>query len=173
MFVFLKTSLSNDALGSPLCKGSLHNSEVASSEYVQAESDLTFMGLAVFQTPLKEGSEPALKMLKESSHQLVMITGDAALTACFTAAKVHIVDRPVLILACSEAGATTTGVFISNSHLSSRSIAKVSSHSENHSFHYSKRVFVGSTYHTSFRISIHWSHSSTDFFSVHGFVKSP
>ncbi len=37
-------------------------------------------------------------MLADSRHQLVMITGDAALTACHVAAQVHIVDRPVLIL---------------------------------------------------------------------------
>lgn len=38
------------------------------------------------------------RMLKDSSHQLVMITGDAALTACYAASQVHIVTRPVLIL---------------------------------------------------------------------------
>lgn len=43
-------------------------------------------------------SEPALAELAGSSHQLVMITGDAPLTACHAAAHVHIVDRPVLIL---------------------------------------------------------------------------
>lgn len=37
-------------------------------------------------------------MLRESRHQLVMITGDAPLTACHTAAQVHIVTRPALIL---------------------------------------------------------------------------
>lgn len=37
-------------------------------------------------------------MLKDSSHQLVMITGDAALTACHTASKVHIVTRECLVL---------------------------------------------------------------------------
>lgn len=68
----------------------------------QAERDLTYLGLAVFHTPLKEGSAPALKMLAQSSHQLVMITGDAPLTACFTAAQVHITDRPVLILHCDQ-----------------------------------------------------------------------
>lgn len=48
--------------------------------------------------PSQADSEPALRMLAESRHQLVMITGDAALTACHVAAQVHIVDRPVLIL---------------------------------------------------------------------------
>lgn len=36
--------------------------------------------------------------VQDASHQLVMITGDAPLTACHAAAQVHIVDRPVLIL---------------------------------------------------------------------------
>lgn len=62
------------------------------------EHDLIFGGFAVLRCPLKEESEPALKMLKDSSHQLVMITGDAPLTACYTASQVHIVDRPVLLL---------------------------------------------------------------------------
>ena len=64
----------------------------------EAEGGLEFGGFAVLQCPLKPESEPALKMLKESSHQLVMITGDAPLTACHAASRVHIVDRPVLIL---------------------------------------------------------------------------
>lgn len=64
----------------------------------EAESDLVFAGFAVLQCPLKPESEPALRMLKEASHQLVMITGDAPLTACHAASSVHIVDRPVLIL---------------------------------------------------------------------------
>jgi len=42
----------------------------------------------VFRSPLKEDSEPALRMLRESQHQLIMITGDAPLTACHTAAQV-------------------------------------------------------------------------------------
>ena len=62
------------------------------------EQGLTFGGFAVLRCPLKAESEPALKMLKDSSHQLVMITGDAPLTACYTAAQVHVVDRPVLLL---------------------------------------------------------------------------
>ncbi|GIL88698.1 hypothetical protein Vretimale_17282 [Volvox reticuliferus] len=62
------------------------------------ESELNFVGFAVFQCPLKPESEPALSALAASSHQLVMITGDAPLTACYAAARVHIVTRPVLVL---------------------------------------------------------------------------
>lgn len=43
---------------------------------------------SLLQCPLKPESEPALKALADSSHQLVMITGDAPLTACFAASKV-------------------------------------------------------------------------------------
>lgn len=63
----------------------------------EAESGLTFAGFAVFACPLKSESEPSLRVLKESSHQLVMITGDTPLTACFAAGRLHIIDRPVLI----------------------------------------------------------------------------
>lgn len=50
------------------------------------------------QCPLKPESEPALAALAASSHMLVMITGDAPLTACHAAAQVHIVQRPALVL---------------------------------------------------------------------------
>ncbi|PSC72522.1 putative manganese-transporting ATPase PDR2 [Micractinium conductrix] len=69
-----------------------------------AESGLTFAGFAIFRSPLKEDSEPALRMLRESCHQLVMITGDAPLTACHTAAQVHIVTRPPLVLTKNGGG---------------------------------------------------------------------
>jgi manganese-transporting P-type ATPase len=75
--------------------------------HVQAEASLSFAGLAIFQAPLKPGSVPALQALAASSHQLVMITGDTALTACHTAAQVHIVDRPVAILTCDQPGVVT------------------------------------------------------------------
>ena len=77
---------------------SITASDLRSLSRADIEQGLTFGGFAVLRCPLKEESEPALKMLKESSHQLVMITGDAPLTACYTASQVHIVDRPVLLL---------------------------------------------------------------------------
>ncbi|GAB4817890.1 hypothetical protein N2152v2_004936 [Parachlorella kessleri] len=64
----------------------------------QAEHGLMFAGFAVFRSPLKPESAPALLMLRASQHQLVMITGDAPLTACYAARQVHIVTRAVLVL---------------------------------------------------------------------------
>ena len=64
----------------------------------EAERDMVFAGFAVFRSPLKPQSEPALRMLRMSQHQLVMITGDAPLTACHVGAQLHIVTRQAMVL---------------------------------------------------------------------------
>ncbi|KAF8062935.1 PDR2 [Scenedesmus sp. PABB004] len=64
----------------------------------EAEAGMTFEGFAVFQCPLKPESAPSLAALAASSHMLVMITGDAPLTAAHAARQVGIVTRPVLVL---------------------------------------------------------------------------
>ena len=68
------------------------------------ESGLDFAGFAVFACPMKPQSEPALQILRESAHALVMITGDAALTACHVAARLGITTRSTLILTAPESG---------------------------------------------------------------------
>jgi cation-transporting ATPase 13A1 len=73
-------------------------SSVRATRRDEAESELVFAGFAVFRAPMKPDSEPSLRMLRASGHQLVMITGDAPLTACHAAAAVHIVVRPPLLL---------------------------------------------------------------------------
>ncbi|XVF30251.1 hypothetical protein REPUB_Repub16aG0041000 [Reevesia pubescens] len=55
------------------------------------EYDLTFAGFASRLSTI-------LSELKNSSHDLVMITGDQALTACHVTGQVHIVSKPALIL---------------------------------------------------------------------------
>ncbi|KAK3338880.1 cation-transporting ATPase 4 [Neurospora tetraspora] len=66
------------------------------------EADLTFAGFLVLQCPLKEDAKQAVQMLNESSHRVVMITGDNPLTAVHVAREVEIVDRDVLILDSPE-----------------------------------------------------------------------
>ncbi|KAJ4388384.1 putative cation-transporting ATPase 1 [Neurospora sp. IMI 360204] len=66
------------------------------------EADLTFAGFLVLQCPLKEDAKQAVQMLSESSHRVVMITGDNPLTAVHVAREVEIVDRDVLILDSPE-----------------------------------------------------------------------
>ena len=68
----------------------------------EVERDLHFAGFLVLQTPLKEDAMKAVRMLNESSHRVVMITGDNPLTAVHVARQVEIVDRDVLILDAPE-----------------------------------------------------------------------
>ncbi|KAI8459835.1 Ca2+-transporting ATPase [Phakopsora pachyrhizi] len=68
----------------------------------QVESDLTFAGFLVFTCPLKPDAVQTLKMLADSSHRCIMITGDNPLTAVHVAREVEIVDRDCLILDVRE-----------------------------------------------------------------------
>ncbi|TFK37047.1 endoplasmic reticulum Ca-transporting P-type ATPase [Crucibulum laeve] len=66
------------------------------------ESGLVFAGFLVFHCPLKADAVETLKMLADSSHRCVMITGDNPLTAVHVARDVEIVDRDALILDLKE-----------------------------------------------------------------------
>ncbi|KXT09337.1 hypothetical protein AC579_4100 [Pseudocercospora musae] len=68
----------------------------------EVESELHFSGFLVLQCPLKDDAIKAVRMLNESSHRVVMITGDNPLTAVHVARQVEIVDRDVLILDAPE-----------------------------------------------------------------------
>ncbi|KAI1079244.1 hypothetical protein F5B20DRAFT_544165 [Whalleya microplaca] len=68
----------------------------------KVEAGLTFAGFLVLQCPLKDDAKQAVQMLNESSHRVVMITGDNPLTAVHVAREVEIVDRDVLILDAPE-----------------------------------------------------------------------
>lgn len=68
----------------------------------QVESDLHFAGFLVLQCPLKPDAIDAVRMLNESSHRVVMITGDNPLTAVHVAKQVEIVDRDCYILDAPE-----------------------------------------------------------------------
>jgi cation-transporting ATPase 13A1 len=76
----------------------------------EVEVDLVFAGFLVLHCPLKEDAKEAVQMLNESSHRVVMITGDNPLTAIHVAREVEIMDRDALILDVPEhsTAATTT-----------------------------------------------------------------
>ncbi|KAJ6744509.1 CATION-TRANSPORTING ATPASE-RELATED [Salix purpurea] len=79
-------------------------SEARSLDRDVVETGLTFAGFAVFNCPIRADSAAVLSELKNSSHDLVMITGDQALTACHVASQVHIITKPALILHPSKSG---------------------------------------------------------------------
>ena len=68
----------------------------------EVECNLHFAGFLVLQCPLKDDAISSVRMLNDSSHRVVMITGDNPLTACHVARQVEIVDREVLILDAPE-----------------------------------------------------------------------
>ncbi|EGP83921.1 uncharacterized protein MYCGRDRAFT_101482 [Zymoseptoria tritici IPO323] len=89
------------------CKYILHGDEISQKKIndlkrEDVECDLQFTGFLVLQCPLKGDAIKAVRMLNESSHRVVMITGDNPLTAVHVARKVEIVDREVLILDAPE-----------------------------------------------------------------------
>ena len=63
----------------------------------EVESKLIFAGFLVFFCPLKPDAASAVKSLNQSSHRVIMITGDNALTACHVAKEVEISKREILI----------------------------------------------------------------------------
>lgn len=71
---------------------------VVKAKRADIESKLHFAGFIVFHCPLKPDAIETIKMLNESSHRSVMITGDNPLTACHVAKEVAIVEKEVLIL---------------------------------------------------------------------------
>ncbi|WCJ42338.1 Endoplasmic reticulum transmembrane helix translocase [Euphorbia peplus] len=79
-------------------------SEARNMERDFVENGLTFAGFAVFNCPIRADSATVLSELKNSSHDLVMITGDQALTACHVAIQVNIVTKPALILSRQTEG---------------------------------------------------------------------
>ena len=59
--------------------------DVRSIDRDDVECELHFAGFAVFLCPLKPDSAGAVQSLAEGSHSVIMITGDAPLTACHAA----------------------------------------------------------------------------------------
>ena len=76
------------------CKISHNIMNVVTAPRAEIETELRFAGFLVLDCPLKPQCKRLTKSLIDSSHRLVVITGDNALTACAVAAKVGIMRKP-------------------------------------------------------------------------------
>ena len=76
----------------------VNESDISHMPRTMAESDLRFVGFAAFRCLVRKDSAAVLKQLKDSSHLITMITGDAVLTAVHVAKEVAITTREPLIL---------------------------------------------------------------------------
>ncbi|KAB8281294.1 hypothetical protein B0I72DRAFT_90095 [Yarrowia lipolytica] len=68
----------------------LSKDELIHIDREHVESDLVFAGFLVFSCPIKPDAKETIKMLNESSHRCVMITGDNPLTGVHVAKEVGI-----------------------------------------------------------------------------------
>jgi len=61
----------------------------------QAESDLQFLGLIIFENRLKPGTAPAIQVLRSAHLACRMITGDNPLTAVSVARECGLINQAV------------------------------------------------------------------------------
>uniref|UniRef100_A0A1I8ELJ2 Cation-transporting ATPase n=3 Tax=Wuchereria bancrofti TaxID=6293 RepID=A0A1I8ELJ2_WUCBA len=80
--------------------GSLTYQEIRDRKREDFEQNLIFAGFVVISCPLKPDTKAVVKEIAESSHKVVMITGDNPLTACHIAKVLRFTKKstPILIL---------------------------------------------------------------------------
>lgn len=78
--------------------GTLNNQEVRELKRENVECELTFAGFVVISCPMKPDSKNVIKELIQSSHKVVMITGDNPLTACHVAKELRFTKKKLLVL---------------------------------------------------------------------------
>ncbi|KAF2070934.1 hypothetical protein CYY_007740 [Polysphondylium violaceum] len=88
------------ALGYKRLESGLNPSQLKSISRESVESNLEFAGFIIFDCPVKPDSKRSIEMLTQSSHKIVMITGDNSLTACHVAKQLNLMDpaKTTLIL---------------------------------------------------------------------------
>lgn len=101
---FTRTGSRVLALGYKFLEDNITATRVTKIARESVEKDLIFAGFLVFHCPLKADAVETVQMLNESSHRVVMITGDNPLTAVHVAQEVAIVERDTLILDLPEEG---------------------------------------------------------------------
>lgn len=82
------------ALGYRKLSGTFSSQDLRELTREKLESNLTFAGFVIISCPLKPDSKTVIKEIVNSSHSVVMITGDNPLTACHVSRELHFTKKP-------------------------------------------------------------------------------
>ncbi|SPP79475.1 manganese-transporting ATPase 13A1 [Drosophila guanche] len=93
--------------------GSLSAQRIRELKRDEVECDLTFAGFVIISCPMKPDSKSVIKELIQSSHKVVMITGDSPLTACHVAKELRFTRKKLLILTPPEPSKRETWSWVS------------------------------------------------------------
>lgn len=77
-------------------------SELMKMSREDVESQLSFVGFVCFECALRSDSRKVIRSLKKANHKVMMITGDATLTAAHVATQVGMCTKAMLVLEHSQ-----------------------------------------------------------------------
>ncbi|KAH8263093.1 hypothetical protein KR044_004320, partial [Drosophila immigrans] len=86
--------------------GTLGGQRVRELKREEVECDLIFAGFVIISCPMKPDSKSVVKELVQSSHKVLMITGDSPLTACHVARELRFTTKKLVILTPPQEGRT-------------------------------------------------------------------
>ncbi|KAM8716033.1 hypothetical protein ACLKA7_002990 [Drosophila subpalustris] len=86
--------------------GTLGGQRIRELKREEVECDLTFAGFVIISCPMKPDSKSVVKELVQSSHKVLMITGDSPLTACHVARELRFTNKKLVILTPPQEGRT-------------------------------------------------------------------